>query len=339
MNCILCISTGGLGDTVLFSPVIYAAKRRFRNSKIDLLVSSRLAEETYKGSEFIDHVHYVGLKERRYVSNTLSIASKVLTGKLRRGYDIGFFSTGLNPLLGYLLKALGVTKNTCHAPDSRLYGSDGEANLALAKEIFEHSDQLRFFVPLQKESKGETLKKLYLQGIDPNVHNVLAIYPSSEFWHRPRFDPSAMLGIAARLKAMYRNLKVVVVGSPAEGEEINRMDIYRTVDANMAGKLSISAVYCVFSMACLAMCNDGGLMHVAGASGCPLIAVMVNAPRTYSPPGSKTVVIRSDMNCCDGIYPRRPRSCKSPRCKEHLSQDRIEDIASSMLRNKGLRPF
>ena len=62
-------------------------------------------------------------------------------------------------------------------------------------------------------------------------------------------------------------------------------------DANLAGKISIPAVAAILSKASLAIGNDGGIIHVAGAVGCPLVAIMPNTPSSYRPAGRKTKII------------------------------------------------
>ncbi len=103
-----------------------------------------------------------------------------------------------------------------------------------------------------------------------------------------------------------------------EGKEWDSIDSDGIADANLAGKLSILGSASVIKKCALVIGNDGGLMHVAGAVGCPLVAVMANTPISYRPPGENTTVIHSKLGCCNGIYPNRPKDCSSPKCTEAI---------------------
>ena len=91
------------------------------------------------------------------------------------------------------------------------------------------------------------------------------------------------------------------------------------MDANLAGKLSILGSASLLSKCSLTIGNDGGLMHVAGAVGCPLVVVMPNTPLSYRPPGKNVKIIHSMHACCSGLYPHRPKDCKKPKCIEDIS--------------------
>jgi len=120
--------------------------------------------------------------------------------------------------------------------------------------------------------------------------NIIAIYPSRELPHRLRWKLTNLAKVAREPKGMGVNAKIVIIGSEAEGREWDELDRERIADANLAGRLSILATGALLSKCRLALCNDGGLMHVAGAVGCPLIALMPDTSLSFRPAGAKAVV-------------------------------------------------
>ena len=50
----LCITTGGLGDAILFSPLFRAIRNGHKTARVDLFVSSPLVREVYQNSDVID---------------------------------------------------------------------------------------------------------------------------------------------------------------------------------------------------------------------------------------------------------------------------------------------
>ena len=91
--------------------------------------------------------------------------------------------------------------------------------------------------------------------------------------------------------------KVVVIGSQEEGKEWESLGCSNVADANLAGSLTISAVGALLSKCSLALGNDGGIMHVGGAVGCPLVVIMTAAPASYRPAGDRVRVVSSRPVC------------------------------------------
>lgn len=330
-NSFLCITTGGLGDAILFSPLFQTIRNRNKTARVDLFVSSPLAREVYQNADVIDNIFNIDLGKQLSVVKATKIVSALLRGHIPRGYDLGVFAAGLNPRLSILFRVLGIVKRTCRATLSNGGRSDLDANLALARKIYPDAEPGHPFVPIDQAAVAETDAALEKNGIDLQRHEMVAIYPSTTLWHRPRMEPLKLLEIAKEIKRAKRNLKVVVVGSRAEGDEIHGFDTDRVVDANLAGQISINAVAHLFRTSKLAVCNDGGLMHVAGVVNCPLIAIMVNTPPSYRPAGENTFVFRSKFDCCEGRYPNRPKNCNFAECTEHLPEKEIIDTALEML--------
>ena len=73
----------------------------------------------------------------------------------------------------------------------------------------------------------------------------------------------------------------------------------------------------------MAIGNDGGLMHVAGAVNCRSVVIMANTPLSYMPPGSNVKAIHSKLSCCNGIYPKRPKGCIIAKCVEDITAEEV----------------
>jgi ADP-heptose:LPS heptosyltransferase len=318
LNNILTVSIGGLGDTILFSPVLMALKKSYPEAHIELLVANRLAEEVYSQAHQVSNVTYANLNHSFSILKIVYLLCFIFKNKFNRKFDIGLFATGLNKNIGRLFKYTGFIKDVMYAPMPQSYATDFDCNLKLANLINETVSKNDVFVPLREEFELEATKILNEHGISKNAEKLIAICPSTKLKHRPRWDLINLLKLVKILKSKSFKSKFVVMGSASEGKEWDLIDSDSIIDANLAGKLSILGSASVVQKCALVVGNDGGLMHVAGAFGRPIVMIMTNTPSSYRPPGEKVKIIHSKHTCCNGLYPNRPKDCKIAKCTEDI---------------------
>jgi ADP-heptose:LPS heptosyltransferase len=315
---ILAVTTGGLGDAILFSPVLHALRTINMPTHIEMLVASPLALEVYRNVKEISRISCVRSHKSSLFLRFVYMLPIVFRYLLEGRFDTGLFATGLNPTFGHLFKYTGCIKNTFFAPNYPEYETDLECNIALGRSINPKSCNGDLLVPLTLSSGLEAQSVSEEYGVSVDKNEIVAIYPSRELKHRPRWKIEKLLQVVKLLRTTGFSGKFVVVGSATEGNEWDRIDKGGIVDANLAGKLSILGSASFIKNCKLFIGNDGGLMHMAGALGCPLVAIMANTPVSYRPSGEKTTVIKSKLNCCNGIFPNRPKDCSYPKCAEAI---------------------
>ena len=116
---------------------------------------------------------------------------------------------------------------------------------------------------------------------------------------------------------------------------LQKIDKDKVADANLAGKLSILGTASILQRCHLSICNDGGIMHVAGAVNCPVVAIMPNTPASYQPPGEKTVIIHPNLPCAVKCKPNRPKSCEIPYCLDEISEEQVANACLQSLTQSG----
>jgi len=337
LNKILAVSIGGLGDTVLFSPVLKALRKAHPKAHIELLVANRLAYEAYSNSKEISHVTFVNFNHSSSLLKAACIFTLILKSRLNGKFDRGFFATGLNPKLGKLMKAIGIVNDFTCAPVVPRWPTDFECNLELCNRVDGTIGHQDAFIPETEVSESEAINILNRHNLSLKDENLLAVYPSTELLHRPRWELSKLIKAIKLIKNDGYNGKTVVIGSKTEGEEWKAIDKENIVDANLAGKLSILGSASLQSKCSLTIGNEGGLMHVAGAVGSPLVAIMANAPLSYRPPGKNVKVIHSKHTCCNGFYPNRPKGCKKSKCTEDITVEKVVYASKEILNEKLLK--
>lgn len=328
---ILAVSIGGLGDTILFSPLLKALFKSYPKAHIELLVANRLAQEAYLHSKEVSHITFVKCSQTFSLMKAASLMPFILRSRFHGHYDIGLFATGLNPLLGTFLKFTDTVKNVFYAPSIPSFSTDLNCNLELARSVNDSISENDVFIPINSESQSEAIQILNKHSLSWDGKSLIAIYPSYDLSHRPRWSLSKMLEVINCIKLNGFKGNFVVLGSEKEGEEWDAIDRDNIVDANLAGKLSILASASLLSNCTLTIGNDGGLMHVAGAVGCPLVAIMPNTPLSYKPPGKNVKIIQSKHTCCNGFYPNRPKNCKTAKCTEDITVNEVFNACKEIL--------
>jgi ADP-heptose:LPS heptosyltransferase len=330
-NKILAVSIGGLGDTILFSPLLKALHKSYSRAHIELLVANRLAKEAYSYAKEVSHVTFANFNHSSPVLKAASLLPFVFKAHLNGKFDIGFFATGLNPKLRHLIKAAGVVRDVSCAPYVPNCPTDLDCNLELARSVDNSIGAQDIFLPKTEFAELEARNILKNHNLSFTDKSLLAVYPSIELVHRPRWELSKLIKVIQYIKNNGFEGKIVVVGSQTEGKEWDAIDHENIVDANLAGKLSILASASLLSNCTLTIGNDGGLMHVAGAVGCPLVSIMPNTPLSYKPPGKNVKIIQSKHTCCNGLYPNRPKNCKTSKCTEDISVNEVFQACQEIL--------
>lgn len=331
VNRILAVTIGGLGDAILFSPVLRALRFRYPQAEIELLLASRLAELAFAKASEINRTIFINISQSPLPLRAAKFLPFALRSRIYGGFDLGVFSTGLNPKLSVLLKLTAGIRNVFCAPNPPACETDLSCNLALARRFGENIDENDVFIQLNDNAWVEANKNLGSYGIIGDTDDIIAVYPSADLRHRPRWEISKLIRVITLIRKNGFRGKVVVLGSAEEGREWMKADTQEEADAVLAGKISITGSAALLRRCRLAVGNDGGLMHVAGAVGCPVVVVMTNTPLSYRPPGQKIKVIHSSLTCCTGLYPNRPKSCKRAKCSDDISVREVFEACQQML--------
>ena len=331
---ILAVSIGGLGDTILFSPVIKALRTRYPEAHIELLVASQLAGTAYAAAKEIDRVIVTDINYYFLFAKALRLLPYSFRSRARGGFDLGVFATGLNPKFVMFLKTLVGIRSIENAPMPPSYETDIACNVALARRFDNDMSEQDVYFPITDEALREAKRELARYELTDTAR-VLVIYPSRELPHRPRWELWKLAQVVRLLKDKGLISKVVLVGSEEEGKEWQSADNENGIDANLAGSLSIPAIGALFSQCSMALGNDGGIMHIAGAVGCPLVVVMTSAPASYRPAGQKVRIVKSHLTCCDSFYPQRPEQCEVAKCTEDITVEEVFQQCLAILSTNG----
>jgi heptosyltransferase II len=149
---------------------------------------------------------------------------------------------------------------------------------------------------------------------------VLALCPGAEYGEAKRW-PAAHYAAVAR-DALARGGRVWVFGSPAESALGDSIAAAAPGTISVAGRTSLTDAADLLSAADHVVCNDSGLMHVAGAVGVPVIAVYGSTSPAFTPPlGAASQVLSLDLACSPCFQRRCPLG--HLRCLRDLGPERV----------------
>jgi heptosyltransferase-2 len=165
---------------------------------------------------------------------------------------------------------------------------------------------------------------------------LIALMPGAEYGAAKRW-PAARFGELARWLAG-AGTNVVVLGSAKErplGDEIAAAAGQPRV-RNLCGRTSLADVIDLAAAADAAVSNDSGLLHVAAASGTPVVAIYGSSSPKFTPPLTESAaVVYLGIECS----PCFERECPLGhlRCLTEISVERVEAALAQLRRAGELR--
>ena len=143
-------------------------------------------------------------------------------------------------------------------------------------------------------------------------------------WRSRRWDARRYAVLADRITAL-KGIRVMVVGGKEGGskeDEPHRIffESVKTPVINAVDALTLPELAALYKQTALFVGNEAGPMHIAVASGIPVMALLgpTNHLRT-GPYGEKAVIIRHQLEC----QPCRNRNCTHKTCMEQITVDEV----------------
>ncbi len=163
-------------------------------------------------------------------------------------------------------------------------------------------------------------EKLLKNGVDP-AGPIVCIHPGAGKVYK-RWTAEGFSRVSDWLSSS--GYQVVFIGGGSDLQMIEDVRaITKEVSCSLGGDLSLGELMALFGTASLYIGNDSGPMHLADASGTPVVALFGPADeKRWGPVSSKAVVLRGEEPCpeCKG------KDCRYDfKCIRTLTVDRVKD--------------
>ncbi len=186
---------------------------------------------------------------------------------------------------------------------------------------------------VDQDNRDVCLKRLDLK----KDTRLLALMPGAAFGRSKQWPPGHFADVARRYAG--DGWQVWIFGSAADhalGERIIEISGKIPRIVNLCGRTTLEEVIDLMALADLAVTNDSGLMHIAAAVGCPLVAVYGSTSPAYTPPMiARSKCLWRNLECS----PCWSRTCRYGhyRCLAEISPDEVRESASE-LQGRGSNP-
>jgi len=339
---LLVVKFFGIGSLILATPFFAAARKAFPNAEIHLLTLSSNREISKMISE-IDHVHCINLGSNIFDAITVYLAC--LRETFRGHYDVLIdmeFYTRASAVVSLAswapvrvgFHSRGVYRGNIqsHRVPFNTYWHVTKNFLSLL-EPFGYDAVSDHTLPSLKLSPSlqENVQK-FLEHLGDNRNRFIVINVNAgELAYERRWFPDRFAQLASRLCRDYQ-VSCLFIGSPAEKKYVQ--DVVDNVLAqggdahNVAGQFNLEEVAQICRESKLVITNDSGPLHLAAATGVPVVGFFgPETPVLYGPSGKGHLVFHQMLSCspCINIEQSKHIKCwhSTPICQERTTVDQV----------------
>jgi len=305
---ILIIRTDRIGDVMLSTPAIKAAREAYPDSYIGVMVRP-YAKDIVEGNPYLDEVIvYDKYGAQKGFLSTLLFALRlrrknfdtaVILHPTNRAHIIAFIAgiprrIGFGRRLPFLL--------TKAVEDKKFLGQKHELEytLEVLKEIGARPAGRDLYMPVgEREEKSVSLR---LAGEGVKASDVLiGVHPDascpSKRWPMERF--ASLINTFAS-DERFRVVLIYGPGDPAAVSELKKRLKGRIID--FSGRTSLRELAALLRRCSVFISNDSGPVHIATAVGTPNVTIFGRkqpglGPKRWGPVGAGDVVLHKDVGC------------------------------------------
>jgi heptosyltransferase-3 len=315
-----------LGDVILTTPAVAALKSRYPEARIDYLT-----EEPYgallRGNPHIDEVVTTG---GAFFGTVTKIRKRRYTAALDLFY---------NPRSAWLLylARIPVRVGGSRRWRRRLYTHTFTVPGHVRSAVSHHLHPLRILGVREKwslprvyidEGERETGRS-YLDGVAGRSEGVVAVHCGGT-WQAKRWSPGSFAALADMIGDRMGKMPLLVTG-PGEEEIVSGVMEQSRNDLKALPVMPIRSLASVLHHCDAVVANDGGVMHLSVALGCPTVGVFgPTEPDIWFPYMDKGPFALATVN--EECAPCHKHECADPKCLDRLDPDfvfeKLEDVLS-----------
>ena len=175
-------------------------------------------------------------------------------------------------------------------------------------------------------AQATVLRKLALSHGTP----IVALCPGAEYGPAKRWPAPYYAQIASN--ALREGRQVWIFGSPKDAEIGRAIAESAPGTIDLTGRTTLIEAIDLLALADVVLTNDSGLMHVATAVGCRVVALFGSSTPLYTPPLSPRATTISLKLACSPCF---ERTCPlgHMNCLNQLKPERVQDTIAALPKN------
>lgn len=343
---ILLICFGGLGDVILFFPVIKVLRDIYPKSEIVLVVEPR-SKIVAEKNPFVNKVITFDLKNKPKFGDYVEFIKKLKNEKLDLAISLG--SSPLVPILLYLSGAkfrVGYDTNKLtflYTKKVTLNKNQyaGRMYFELLKGIGINTDMLdakpEIIIPKNELEWGENWFKT--KNLDSNEFKKVIIHPGAsniskqkniiKTWEKEKWVKLVNL-------LTNKNIKVVLAGGPDDKDDIdyiskNIANSEHFINAYGETK-NLDQLSALIKQADLLVCVDSAPLNLCVGINKECVAIFgPTNENKILPPDEKFTAVRESLDCTPCLWDKRITTCEALTCIKNLQVNKVfEQIAKKL---------
>ena len=346
---ILIVKLSAIGDVIHTLPALNAIRNYYPNANITWLVEEDAAP-LVQGHKALDRV--IVSRRKRWLRALRSL-SFLNTGHEILGFIRALRDTRYDMILDFqaLLKSgiliaiargrrkIGFGKGLDHMEHSyiflneRIPAVDMEIHALSRGMMLLHAvgiptNEVDYKLPVTKHDRKKIDELMKQHGIN-GITSLIAINPVAK-WETKLWPNKKFAKLADRLIDQY-DMKIVFTGGVKDCLVIQSiMSFMKGRAINFAGKTTLTELAALYEKAALVISTDTGPMHLAAATGTPVVALFgPTAPLRTGPYGTGHQVITAGLECS----PCFKRRCETTNCMHQISIGQVLNGVQKVLGN------
>ncbi len=317
-----------IGDCVMATPVLTDVRKAFPKAHITVMCLKSMAS-LFSCDQDVDAVLTF---ERPKGSGKRAIKQEILK-KLKEGrFDFGLLLTNSFSSAYWFWQA-GVKERMGFSRDARRFFLTKPVDILPSWQSFHQVDVYKMLVGGLGVERSRTKPRLFcsadeirrarliLKNYGVEHESIIGINPTASYGDAKCWLPERFVEVANRL-SQRPNTRVVFFGDKTSQRAVGSIceKLPESV-INLAGKTSLKDLICLTKLCQVMLSNDSGPMHIAAATGAPLVALFGSTNEVLTGPyTNKATIIHKHVSCS----PCYLRTCPIDfKCMKRIETDEV----------------
>ena len=309
-----------MGDMLTAVPAFRGIRRRFEGARITLLAAP-VNSEVMRNNPYVDEV--LVYAKREYRGRPLRLVHLIRRLRRRR-FDLAIVLNTFSFSVTSMLLAAASGARIRIGSTSKPFGSDLTSRFyhmelplpSAGERVGMHESRHNLYplaaIGVSEDNLGSLIVPTaadeqdcvsFLATVAPAGAHFIVIHPGAG--KKENIWPAESFAAVARALSLRFGLQVVMVRGPMDGEACDRfLETYPGTVA-VISRPSVGFLGALMTRAALTLCNDTGIMHIAGAVGARCVAVFgPTDPARWKPVGDHVVAVSSADGKVSSVHVR-----------------------------------